>query len=294
MALAIYWMLGRLLHNFNRLTGAMAEVADGNMDHRLRLETGDELERLGDGFNYMMLRLKELMEDNYQQGIRRKEAELNALQAQINPHFLYNTLESINWEAMMMTGGSNKVSEMVTALSDLLRLSISHGKEIVPFGDEINHVKNYLFIQKERYSDKFDVEWYIDSSLYQHRILKLILQPLVENAIYHGIELKKGRGIIRIEASVEGAHMLIQVIDDGIGMSEEQLAIVRDSLKRDDGALNRGIGIRNVNERIQLYYGKAYGLHLFSEQGKGTTIQVRLPHAPPEERRGIINDVKEE
>ncbi|MBO9611018.1 MAG: sensor histidine kinase [Paenibacillaceae bacterium] len=274
---AIYWFIHRMNRRFRQINLAMADAAGGNTAVRIALRTGDEIERLAEGFNMMMAQLSELIEDNYRQGIRRKEAEMNALQAQINPHFLYNTLESINWEAMMMTGGANKVSGMVTALSDLLRLSISKGKEIVLFEDEINHVKNYLFIQKERYSDKFDVEWDIDPRLYGYRTLKLILQPLVENAIYHGIELKQDRGLIRINGSIRPDYLLVEIIDDGLGMSPEQLDAVRLSLHDTDPEPGRGIGIHNVNERIQLYCGKAYGITIYSEQGAGTRIEVRLP-----------------
>lgn len=178
----------------------------------------------------------------------------------------------------MLSGGSNKVSEMVTALSDLLRLSINKGREIVTFEDEFNHLRSYIIIQKERYSDKFDIEWDVDEELYEYRTLKLILQPLVENSIYHGIELKSEKGLIIIRGKLLEDQIKLEITDNGLGMNFEQLDAVRKSLSdlnnRPD---NRGIGLKNVNDRIQLYFGKNYGLKIFSEEGSGTLIEIYLP-----------------
>ncbi|MDG0811978.1 cache domain-containing sensor histidine kinase [Cohnella rhizosphaerae] len=273
----IYAFLRYLMRGIRQLNQGMEQVAGGNLSVRANIRSRDEVRQLADGFNDMVRRLNELMAETYMQGIRRKEAELNSLQAQINPHFLYNTLESINWEAMMMTGGPNKVSEMVTALSDLLRLSISKGKEIVWFQDEIDHVKNYLILQKERYSDKFEVEWQIDERLYRYRTLKLILQPLVENAIYHGLELKEGPGVISIKGKLADGGLELEIADNGLGMDEAQLEAVRSSIEEQRPSQPAGIGIRNVHERIRLYYGESYGIEVFSAKNAGTTIVIRLP-----------------
>lgn len=288
----LYWFINRITRHIRKLNGAIAEVAGGNLVVETSIRTGDEIQNLAEGFNAMVRRLSELMNETYQLGVRRKEAELNSLQAQINPHFLYNTLESINWEAMLLTNGPNKVSEMVTALSDLLRLSINKGREIVTFQEEIDHVKNYLILQKERYADKFEVEWNVDPRLYEYRTLKLILQPLVENAIYHGLELKEGTGVIRIGGKLEEDGVRVTIEDDGLGMSAGQLAQVRQSLLPEDAA-NRGesgkrgaggsIGISNVHERIQLYYGEFYGIEVESEPNAGTRVTIRLPLLETEE-----------
>jgi Predicted signal transduction protein with a C-terminal ATPase domain len=279
IALVVMTFINRMITSqLNKLNYAMKKLSGGDMSVQVDINTGDEIQRLANGFNSMVRKLKELMEENYMNGLRRKEAELNALQAQINPHFLYNTLESINWEAMMLSGGSNKVSEMVTALSDLLRLSINKGREIVTFEDEFNHLRSYIIIQKERYSDKFDIEWDVDEELYEYRTLKLILQPLVENSIYHGIELKSEKGLIIIRGKLLEDQIKLEITDNGLGMNFEQLDAVRKSLSdlnnRPD---NRGIGLKNVNDRIQLYFGKNYGLKIFSEEGSGTLIEIYLP-----------------
>lgn len=285
----IYWFIRFLTLRIHTLNDGMSEVAGGNLGIQVDIRSRDEIQGLADGFNAMVRRLNELMNETYMQGIRRKEAELNSLQAQINPHFLYNTLESINWEAMMFTNGPNKVSEMVTALSDLLRLSINKGKEIVMFEDEINHVKNYLFIQKERYMDKFEVEWEIDPHLYAYKTLKLILQPLVENAIYHGLEMKEGIGLIVIKGEIFDDFVQLEIADNGLGMPPEQLEAVRRALKDYKSSQIDGIGIHNVHDRIQLYYGEQYGISLYSEVNVGTRIVICLPLHGPEDRFGSPN-----
>lgn len=277
ISLCFYGFIRRLKRRIDNISMAMNEITGGNLHVELPIRKRDEIESLAIGFNGMVMNLKKLMEENYNQGIRRKAAELNALQSQINPHFLYNTLDSINWEAMLMTNGPNKVSDMVTALADLLKLSINTGNEIVTLEDEMNHIKCYLIIQRERYSDRFDLSWDVDPRLYGYRILKLILQPLVENAIYHGLELKEGPGMITISAVIAGDNVQIEIKDDGIGMDEDQLRQVIHSLKSETPIEGRGIGIYNVKERIQLYYGKSYGIKVFSETGVGTRIVLELP-----------------
>ncbi|HHW47389.1 MAG TPA: sensor histidine kinase [Clostridiaceae bacterium] len=270
--------ISHVLKQVTHLNNAISAVSKGDMDVRAQVKTGDEIQRLADGFNNMVSKLKWFMEDNYKKGIRAKEAELNALQAQINPHFLYNTLESINWKAMMLTKGQNTVSNMVTALATLLRLSISRGGEVVTFEDEINHVKSYLVIQKERYSNKFEVEWDIDPRIYSYKCLKLILQPIVENAIYHGLELKPDKGILIIRGELLSDIIKISIIDNGRGMSRERLETVRGYLERRENAKEQqSIGLTNVNERIKLYFGDEYGLKIFSEQNEGTVIEIHLP-----------------
>jgi len=270
--------ISHILKQVTHLNNAISAVSKGDMDIQAEVKTGDEIQRLADGFNNMVSKLKWFMEDNYKKGIRVKEAELNALQAQINPHFLYNTLESINWKAMMLTKGPNTVSNMVTALATLLRLSISRGGEVVTFEDEINHVKSYLVIQQERYSNKFEVKWDIDPRIYSYKCLKLILQPIVENAIYHGLELKPDKGILIIKGELLNDIIKISIIDNGRGMSKERLETVRGYLERRENAKEQqSIGLTNVNERIKLYCGDEYGLKIFSEQNEGTVIEIHLP-----------------
>lgn len=277
IGLLFYHYLSLIIVRIKRLIAVMNQAATGDNDVRLTLKTGDEMERLADGFNVMMERLSELMEDNYQQGLKRREAEFVALQAQINPHFLYNTLESINWEALRMTRGQNKISDMVTALSDLLRFSINKGNEIVTFEDEFNHLRNYLFIQQERYNDKFDVAWDIAPEVLSCRTVKLILQPLVENAIYHGLEEIDDNGLISIRGRVREEGILIEIMDNGAGIPDERLQQIRYSIRDWAESPSTGIGVRNVHERIQLYFGRSYGIAIHSIVDIGTTIQIRLP-----------------
>ena len=199
------------------------------------------------------------------------------LQSQINPHFLYNTLDSVVW--MTENGRTQEAVVMLTALARFFRISLSKGSNIIPIGDEIEHARNYLTIQKMRYKNKFSADIYAEPGIEKLYTIKLIIQPILENAIYHGMEYADGEGEIHIRAFRAGGDVVIEVEDNGPGMSEE----VVEQLLKPSGeasapkAKGSGIGFRNVHQRIQLTFGKEYGLTIRSEPDNGTVVQIRLP-----------------
>lgn len=217
--------------------------------------------------------LSSLMEQNVEEQRQKRKSELKALQAQINPHFLYNTLDSIIW--MAEWGKTNEVVLMTSSLAKLLRQSISNQNELVRVEEEVEYTRSYLTIQKMRYKDKLEYEILVDQEVQGKKIPKLVLQPLVENAIYHGIKYKEGKGVVCIEGFKAGTHMVLKVTDDGNGMTKEQLSKIFE--KRETDTRRNGVGVLNVHERIQLYYGKEYGLKFSSEEGLGTTVEVHVP-----------------
>ncbi len=257
------------------LADSMASVEKGRFD--LRIENPGYTNVIGDlirAYNVMLSRISDLIEQIRAEQTEKRKSELAALQAQINPHFLYNTLDSIIW---MAEGKKNaEVIQMTVSLSRLLRRSISNKDEFVKVSDEIGYVSEYLKIQKMRYHDKLDYEIDLDKEVEYCYVPKLIIQPLVENAIYHGIKLKPEGGCIHISGRKEEDHLLIRVTDDGVGMDSETLQHIFDEKKEKTGS---GVGINNVNRRIKLCYGEEYGLWYESSPGKGTGVDVILPLA---------------
>ena len=217
--------------------------------------------------------LSYLMEQNVEEQRQKRKSELRALQAQINPHFLYNTLDSIIW--MAEWGKTKEVVLMTSSLAKLLRQSISNQNELVRVEEEVEYTRSYLTIQKMRYKDKLEYDIQVSPEVLGQKIPKLVLQPLVENAIYHGIKYKEGKGIVQIEGWIEQKELILRISDDGIGMTEEQLAKIFE--KRETDIRKNGVGVLNVHERIQLYYGKDYGLRFSSTLGEGTVVEVRIP-----------------
>ena len=223
-----------------------------------------------------------LIHERVEQEKTLKKAELRALQAQITPHFMYNTLETIVWLAE--EGRNREVVEMTMAFTGFLRISLSRGQDYITVEKEEQHVASYLQIQSVRYGSIMRYEIEIDPSLAGQRMLKLMLQPLVENAIYHGVKRKRGRGLIRVTGWRQGNEMCFAVEDDGLGMTPEQLAAVREGLRRPaqyDPDTKGGYGLRNVEERLRLYYGQ--GLEIESVYRKGTRVSFRLPCGEHEE-----------
>lgn len=270
----------RMLKPVNRLAEGMKKVANGHLDiievdeHRR-----DEMGLLIKTFNRMTIRLKESIEKEYVSQMNERKAELKMLQAQINPHFLYNTLNLISSIADLE--GVEKISTISNSLSDMFRYNIK-GKDIVAVKDEIEQIRNYLTIQELRFPDKFSVEYDIEESIYECRILKFMLQPIVENAIYHGIEQMKGNGWIRISAKEEDDYLQITIQDNGRGIDPMELNKINDKIKEKrkqskfidhEGSL----GLLNVHWRIQAYYGQEYGLSITSEAGRGTAAHLVLP-----------------
>jgi two-component system sensor histidine kinase YesM len=263
----------RLAKPIKDLEGYMKEVERGNFDIQVPMGFTKEIGRLARAFNIMVGKIKELMSQTVRDQELKRKSELIALQAQINPHFLYNTLDSIIW--MAESKRSEEVVIMTSALAKLFRSSISRGEELYTIGTETEHIENYLTIQKMRYQDKFTYQIRIDPLLYNYKTIKIVLQPIVENAIYHGIKNKRGPGSIEISSHEEEHSILLTVSDNGIGMAKEQLdQILSYNPLHPEG---RGVGIRNVHERLQLYFGVQYGLTFDSAFGQGTTVTVRVP-----------------
>lgn len=206
-----------------------------------------------------------------------KKAQSVALQAQINPHFINNTLETMNWAAIDRLGRKNEISEMAGALSRMLRMTLESTDEIVPISTEIDHCKSYLEIQMKRYEDKFDVIWDIEPQVYDCKIIRIILQPLVENAIYHGMKPLSNKGQICIKGRAIEEYVELSVIDNGLGMNKEELLTLQKVMKREEIKESLHIGVANVNQRLKLYFGEEYGLLIESKEGIGTTVTIRIP-----------------
>jgi two-component system sensor histidine kinase YesM len=253
----------------------MKTVESGNLDVQMEVEYHDEIGQLSLSFNKMIVQVKNLMQKVYQEQNEQKKYELKALQSQINPHFLYNTLDSIVWLARMQQ--YEQIVKMVTAITKFFRISISRGKDIISIAEEIDHVANYLMIQKFRYKDKFEYSIDVPEDLHKYKTLKLILQPLVENSIYHGIKMMKGNGDIYIRACEEEDVILFEVEDTGVGITPETLSALHEALYSNIQSQVSIYGIKNVHERIQLFFGKEYGLHFESIYGKGTKAIVKIP-----------------
>lgn len=243
-----------------------AEVYDYQMQNGVR-----EVQTLSESFAHMVKIIQELMNKVKQEEISLRKTELKALQAQINPHFLYNTLDSIQW--MCEQGKTPEAVKMVGALAKLFRISISRGKELIPIADELNHAKSYLVIQSYRYKNQFIYEFDVEEGISSYLCNKITLQPIIENAIYHGIDRMVDEGLIRIEAKSVGNDIEFRVSDNGAGMTAEQC----ENILRKERSDSSGIGIKNVNDRIKIFFGEEYGIRIESEQDVGTTIIIRFP-----------------
>lgn len=245
-------------------------------------QTEAELENIRDTIPY--IREMKILVDKYSsRKIRRnsaeifdKQTELTALQSQINPHFLYNTLDTIIWLAE--AGKQKEVVDMVGSLSEFFRTSLNQGKDIIPIREELQHVKSYLEIQQVRYQDILEYEIHMPEELEKYLIPKITIQPIVENALYHGIKNKRGLGHILINGRREKNHFVIQIEDNGIGISEERLAQVRDKIQYRSPAGNDIYGLYNVNERIHLNFGEKFGISIESDYGDGTVVSILLPY----------------
>jgi two-component system, sensor histidine kinase YesM len=271
-----------------KLQDIMKSVDTGEFQRVGSIRATDEIRELAREYDIMVGRIRELMEANIREQEQKRKSDLKALQAQINPHFLYNTLDSIIWMAEM--GQNRQVVQMTSALSKLFRISISKGRELIPIGDEIAHVQSYLTIQEMRYRDKFSYEIDIDPSLHDETTLKITLQPLVENAIYHGIKEVDHKGHISISGRREDETILLEIRDNGRGMQPEQLeeliASIESPLELWPGKNRQGgMGVKNVHERMRIYFGPDYGLTIRSVPGEGTRIEVRFPSGFSGERK---------
>lgn len=234
-----------------------------------------EIQILSDKINELLSRVRQLIEQVKEEQEKKREAELSLMQEQINPHFLYNTLYSV--QQLCELDESKEASAMVLALSNFFRTGLSRGEDVITIDTEINHVKNYLVIQHMKYGDKFEYEIEIAPDIRDCRILKLTLQPLVENALHHGIQNQAGKGMITITGKREGGRILFEVRDTGAGMASERLEQVRKSMNQEEGYSQVSFGLRNVYSRLMLYYDGEAGLEIESVQGRGTVIKVYIP-----------------
>lgn len=272
-ALLTSWLLSRLLARpLCRLAAAM-ESFESDADGFTHRSVGGtkEVQELSDSFGHMVVRIQQLMTTVRQEEVNLRKTELKALQAQINPHFLYNTLDSIAW--MCERGRNADAVHMVHALARLFRISISKGQELIPIAKELEHAQSYLQIQAYRYKNQFTYSFDVDPECLSYYCNKITLQPIIENAIYHGLGLMVDEGEIEVKVRRDGDDIVFSVRDNGMGMSPEQVAVILEKGPKD----RTGIGIKNVNDRLKIYFGKNYGLSITSELDVGTCVEIRMP-----------------
>lgn len=256
-----------------KLRDSMKEVEKGNFHEKVDTYGSDEIANLGKSYNIMIQTVEELLETQVKDQEQKRKSELRALQAQINPHFLYNTLDSIVW--MAEEGKNQEVVTMTASLAKLFRQSISNEAEEVTLRQEIDYVRNYLIIQKMRYKEQLNYDIQVPESILNYFVIKLVLQPLVENALYHGVKYKEGGGTILVDGYETESTVVLQVIDDGIGMDVEELSHIFE--KRKSTQKTNRVAVRNIHNHIQLHYGKEFGLNFESRKGYGTKVKVILP-----------------
>ena len=271
----------RVTDPIRELEKSVKKLEEGNLDADIYMGGSYEIQHLGKSVQDMKYRIKGLMQDIVTEHEEKRKSEFDSLQAQINPHFLYNTLDIIVWQ--IENEKQSEAVHTVTALARFFRLSLGKGKNIVTVKAEIEHVKNYLMIQHMRFKNKFDYEFEIEEDVLELSSLKLMLQPLVENAIYHGMEFMDGDGLIKIRAWREADELYLSVTDNGLGMTEDKVSLVLGGKSNSGNGRGSGIGVKNVNERIKLYFGEDYGLKIDSEPDVGTTIIIHLPAKKYEE-----------
>jgi two-component system sensor histidine kinase YesM len=280
LAIISTWLISESIYiPIKKLQNITRTIADKDLEVLINPDNKDEIVQLGRSFNAMVDRIRELLDYKLKEQDNLKKYELKLLQVQINPHFLYNTLDSIIW--MARANQSAQVIEMVSALSSFFRVTLSKGKDWIKIEEELEHVRSYLSIQKMRYQDILDFYVEADEAILGGIILNLTLQPLVENALYHGIKNRRNGGTIWVRGSLKSPDLIsFEVEDDGVGFTPENLAKVRDALADATSPVEfneSGFGINNVNKRIRLYYGAQYGLSIESEHLKGTRISFVIP-----------------
>ena len=272
-ALFTSWLLSHLLGRPLRGLASAMERFESDADHFTYQPVGGtrEVRELSDSFGHMVVRIQQLMSTVRQEEVNLRKTELKALQAQINPHFLYNTLDSIAW--MCERGRNTDAVNMVHALARLFRISISRGNELIPIAKELEHAESYLQIQKYRYKNQFTYTFEVDPACLEYYCNKITLQPIIENAINHGLDLMVDEGQITVQVCQEGEDILFRVRDNGVGMSREQV----DAILHHSPGDRTGIGIKNVDDRLKIYFGKEYGLRITSELDVGTCVEIRMP-----------------
>ena len=269
------YVLSSITKPVHELSEATKKIAGGDFSTRVTVGTKDEIGTLADSVNEMTAHLEDFVEKIKEDERKMRHTELRLLQEQINPHFLYNTLDTIVW--LVEGNAPDKAVNMVVSLSDFFRIVLSKGKDIITLKEEEQHIRSYLEIQQVRYRDILEYDIQIPEELYQYKILKLTLQPLVENSLYHGIKTKRGKGTIFVTGRLEKDKIYLDVKDTGVGMTEAELASLRSKISKPCKETDSGFGLANVNERIRMNYGPEYGMIIHSKQGEGTWVQVVIP-----------------
>lgn len=280
---AAVFITSGILHPLKELYYAMGRVATGDFKARASVYSNDEITVLAHGFNNMAGNMQSLIDKIKEDEQKLRKTDLRLLQEQINPHFLYNTLDTIVW--LIEGNEPDQAVSMVMALSDFFRIVLSKGKELISIKEEEQHIKSYLEIQEVRYRDILEYDIQIDKSVYEYQILKLTLQPLVENALYHGIKYKRAKGYIHVNGEKENGTIHLTVRDNGVGMDEADLAQLRKEIERPCKETEKGFGLANVNERIHMYFGQEYGMKIDSVKGKGTLVEIVFPAIRKDEKK---------
>ena len=281
-SMGISYVLSREITSpLRKLVNSMKIVGEGSF-HSITIKSrNSEIQTLVYSFNLMIDRIDTLMNRIVVKETEKTKAQLQALEAQINPHFLYNTLETIR--SIAVQNRVDSIAEICKSLANMFRYSINKKKDIVTLREEVQHIRNYMNIQMHRFGDKISVEYLIDDVLLEHRVFKMILQPVVENSVFHGLETKRSQGHILISAYLENGDIYLQVVDDGVGMEPDLVASLNNAFagiteKQNFGIKSKsGIGLMNVNSRIKLYYGNEYGLQIMSKPRVETRVQIHIP-----------------
>jgi len=260
------------MNPIEKLLSLSNKISEGDFSFRAEMAASDEFNELAEGMNTMSEKIELLIENSIEEQKQLQKLEHKVLQAQITPHFLYNTLDTIIWLAE--ANDKDGVITLVTSLSSFFRTSLSHGIDFIPISNEIEHVNSYLTIQQIRYSDVLSYDIEIDEGLSNQKILKLLLQPLVENSLYHGIKNTRKRGKISVRVNREDEKIRFTVTDNGLGMTAEELTDLKNDINYGSG--EKGYGLFNVNRRLKLYYGLSEGIEIKSEYKKGTEVSFAL------------------
>ena len=280
MIIIIFYLSRRLSRRITKPITELCEMtekfAGGDFTVSYHTDSNDEMETLAESFNSMVKEIEVLVEDIHREQENAKDAELRLLQEQINPHFLYNTLDAIVW--MTESGENKKAIQIIQELSSFFRITLSKGQREITIKNEKEHVRSYLEIQRYRYQDILDYEIEFDEDILEYHIQKLTLQPIVENALYHGIKNKRGRGMIRVTGKAAGDDIVFTVEDNGRGMNEEELARLERLISGEESTDDQsGFGMANVEKRLEMLYGNKYGMTVKSDFGEGTVVTVRIP-----------------
>ncbi len=288
VAVSAVMIVSGILQPIRQLNSVTEKIAQGDFNARAQVNSDDEVAELAVSFNKMAGNMQSLIDKVKEDERKMRKADLRLLQEQIQPHFLYNTLDTIVW--LIESNEPDEAVTMVVTLSDFFREILSKGKEFISIKEEEKHISSYLQIQEMRYRDILEYDIQLDQVIYKYQILKLTLQPVVENALYHGIKYKRAKGCIHIHGEKEGDIIRLTVRDDGVGMDEEELAQLRQQIEKPCQETEKGFGLANVNERIHMYFGYEYGMKIESEKGKGTTVEIVIPailEAPAENAANV-------